>query len=290
MTGARSSDPLRAGLAAWLREHDDDALVDEVAPDYLRRRLSSLVLSLGAPSAPTMTTGAGVGSGPGDEPARPRARDDAQPPAAPVVPVPVEAAAVSPGSPAVASSSQGARTARASSNAGAAAKAAFGARRREQIRAFVVAHGPVSSTQVAEHLGGGHTTAAEHLRALAAEGAIARGTNGGAPWSTRYAATQAQADAAARAARPGNRTLAEARLLLPGQGAEAPEEAVAAASEDDERRPLGAAAVGCAAAAPPPTVSDAARRAAIAARVSVPAPSSARGPLTEPPKRPRGAK
>ena len=317
----RSADPLRRGCADLLRGLDDDELVEAGAP-YLWRRIGALMASL-APSTGrvarigdsiTMTTGAGVGSGPGDEPAPPRALDDAQPPSAPVVPVPDEAAAVSPGSPAAASSSQG--------NAGAAAKAAIGARRREQIRAFVVAHGPVSSTQVAEHLGGGHTTAAEHLRALAVEGAIARGTNGGAPWSTRYAATQGQADAAARAARPGNRTLAEARSNLAGQGADAPEDGATTPLPDDERRPLGASTVPLAAVdALPPTVSDAApagerrrplerlladeaaaehdararaasdaaRRALLARAVPPPPPGRSGGRLAEPPPRPRNA-
>lgn len=302
MTGARSSDPLRAGLAAWLREHDDDALVDEVAPDYLRRRLSSLVLSLGAPSAPTTTTGAGVGSGPGDEPAPPRALDDAQPPPAPVVPVPDEAAAVSPGSPAAASSSQGARPTRGA---------------RPSLRAAVLAavqraEGGCSALQIADALGCTASAVTGHLRELVAEGLVAVGMNGAATWSTRYATTQAVADEAARAARRGGRFMQTtaphatgARATRTGRdehgaGPVAQPAPPAVADEVDDtqvdeapaRRPLeqllaDEAAAECAARAR--EASDAARRASLARAVPPPPPGLSGGRLAEPPPRPRHA-
>ena len=210
----RSADPLRRGCADLLRGLDDDELVEAGAP-YLWRRIGALMASL-APSTGrvarigdsiTMTTGAGVGSGPGDEPAPPRALDDAQPPSAPVVPVPDEAAAVSPGSPAAASSSQG--------NAGAAAKAAIGAvddqaaaddgepmslTERTVLQAVVGADDAVASSDILAATKLSKNTALAALRSLLDRGAVFRG---GEPGSrhTRYAVTQEAADAAYRAAK-----------------------------------------------------------------------------------------
>jgi len=181
-----------------------------------------------------MTTGAGVGSGPGDEPARSRALDDAQVPPAPVVPVPVEAAAVSPGSPAADSPKRG------------SARAAEAAARRAEIGDFIVRSGPVSSTEIAAALGCSQSAIVLHVAELVRAGLVARGSNGAA-WSIRYAATQEEADRGARAAR--RKTLAEARPNLAGQGAEDRQGA--------DRRPLGASTVPLAAVdALPPTVDD----------------------------------